>query len=112
MTGEVLDLIDELRTDNRALLLVSHEMPFVRHTADLVAGGTIAESAPASAFFDNAKPPPPASSSNASTNTDRQLDRANPVDGQAQLTNLRTSDAMSGLTPSLTPSSMSGLTSS
>ncbi len=60
MTGEVLDLIDELRTDNRALLLVSHEMPFVRHTADLVAlvaGGTIAESAPASAFFDEPQAP-------------------------------------------------------
>ncbi len=56
MTGEVLDLIEELRTDNRSLLLVSHEMAFVRHAADLVAfvaGGTIAESAPGPTFFEN-----------------------------------------------------------
>ncbi len=60
MTGEVLDLIDELRTENRSLLLVSHEMPFVRHAADLVAfvaDGTITESASGPEFFDQPQRP-------------------------------------------------------
>jgi polar amino acid transport system ATP-binding protein len=61
MTGEVLDLIEELRADNRSLLLVSHEMGFVRHAADLVAfvaDGTITESAPGPEFFDLPQHPP------------------------------------------------------
>ncbi len=60
MTGEVLDLIEELRSEDRSLLLVSHEMSFVRHAADLVAfvaDGTITESAPGPDFFKNATQP-------------------------------------------------------
>lgn len=36
MTGEVLDLIEELRSDGVNLVLVTHEMGFARHVADHV----------------------------------------------------------------------------
>ncbi len=54
MTSEVLDLIGELRDAGQWIILVTHEMGFARHTADLVAfvdKGGILESAPASEFF-------------------------------------------------------------
>ncbi len=58
MTGEVLDLITELRDDDRTLLIVSHEMGFVRRIADRVAfvdQGGITETASAGDFFESPK---------------------------------------------------------
>jgi polar amino acid transport system ATP-binding protein len=46
MTAEVLDLLAELRSEGRPMILVTHAMGFARHTADLVAfvsGGTLLE---------------------------------------------------------------------
>ncbi len=60
MTGEVLDLISELRDEDRTLLIVSHEMGFVRQIADQVAfvdQGTITESGPGEGFFDSPQNP-------------------------------------------------------
>ncbi len=54
MTAEVLDLLAELRAEGRTLILVTHEMGFARHTADLVAfvgQGTLLEVAPPEALF-------------------------------------------------------------
>ncbi len=54
MTGEVLDLIRELRDEGRSLILVTHEMGFARESADLVAfvaGGGVAEASAPDAFF-------------------------------------------------------------
>lgn len=54
MTAEVLDLLAELRAEGRTLILVTHEMGFARHTADLVAfvsGGTLREIAPPEVLF-------------------------------------------------------------
>jgi len=56
MTAEVLDVIAELRLSSTPLVLVTHEMGFARHSANLVAfvgNGTIAECAPAEEFFSN-----------------------------------------------------------
>lgn len=60
MTGEVLDLITELRDDDRTLLIVSHEMGFVRRIADRVAfvdQGGITESAPGEDIFESPQNP-------------------------------------------------------
>lgn len=60
MTGEVLDLIAELRADNRSLVIVSHEMGFVRESADqvaFVAEGTITEAANGHRLFDHPEHP-------------------------------------------------------
>ena len=46
MTAEVLDLLAELRSEGRPMILVTHAMGFARHTADQVAfvsGGTLLE---------------------------------------------------------------------
>jgi polar amino acid transport system ATP-binding protein len=54
MTGEVLDVIEELRGEGRDLILVTHEMGFARHAADQVAflaDGRIAEAAPPAQLF-------------------------------------------------------------
>jgi len=56
MTSEVLDLIYELRKDDRPLVLVTHEIGFARRAADYVAfleGGQLTASAPSSHFFEN-----------------------------------------------------------
>ena len=55
MTAEVLDVIAELRTSEKPIILVTHEIGFARHTADLVAlvaDGGIPECSPATEFFD------------------------------------------------------------
>ncbi len=55
MTAEVLDVIAELRGSEKPIVLVTHEMGFARHTADLVAlvaDGGIPECSPAREFFD------------------------------------------------------------
>ena len=54
MTAEVLDVLEELRTEGTPLILVTHEMGFARHTADLVgfvSGGQLLEVAPPVGFF-------------------------------------------------------------
>lgn len=54
MTAEVLDLILELRSEGRHLVIVTHEAGFARSVAERVlflAGGRIAEAAPAAEFF-------------------------------------------------------------
>lgn len=56
MTAEVLDVIAELRESGKPLVLVTHEMGFARHTADLVAfvaGGGIPACLPAVEFFND-----------------------------------------------------------
>jgi polar amino acid transport system ATP-binding protein len=56
MTGEVLDVIAELRNEGRDFLLVTHEMGFARAVADQVAflaGGRIVEAGPPGQVFDN-----------------------------------------------------------
>lgn len=56
MTAEVLDVIAELRNSGKPIVLVTHEMGFARHTADLVAlvaDGGIPECSPARDFFDH-----------------------------------------------------------
>jgi polar amino acid transport system ATP-binding protein len=61
MTAEVLELLDELRQAERPLVLVTHEIGFARHAADVLAflaEGTITASGPAAKFF--ADPPPAA----------------------------------------------------
>ena len=55
MTAEVLDVIEELKDENRDFLLVTHEMGFARHVADRVAflaKGRIIEHGPAEQLFD------------------------------------------------------------
>lgn len=54
MTVEVLDLLNELRNNGTAFIVVTHEMGFARQAADLVAfveNGRIACSEPAPVFF-------------------------------------------------------------
>jgi polar amino acid transport system ATP-binding protein len=54
MTGEVLDLIAELRSEGRDLLLVTHEMGFARQVADhclFLANGRIIETGSAAELF-------------------------------------------------------------
>ncbi|MBV8813076.1 MAG: amino acid ABC transporter ATP-binding protein [Verrucomicrobia bacterium] len=58
MTGEVLDLIEELREEGRDFLLVTHQMGFARRVADQVAvlsHGRILECGPPSQVFDNSQ---------------------------------------------------------
>ena len=60
MTAEVLDLIAELRDSGQRIVLVTHEMGFARHTADMVAfvaGGGIVESGTAEKFFEDPTTP-------------------------------------------------------
>ena len=60
MTSEVLDLLGELRGENRPLVLVTHEIGFARLAADVVAfleDGHITASAAGREFFKN--PPVP-----------------------------------------------------
>jgi polar amino acid transport system ATP-binding protein len=55
MTGEVLDVIKELREEGRDFILVTHEMGFARQVADQAAfldGGRIIEAGPAASLFD------------------------------------------------------------
>jgi polar amino acid transport system ATP-binding protein len=54
ITAEILDLLTELRNEGRPLVLVTHEMGFARHTADLVAfvsGGKLLEVSEPESFF-------------------------------------------------------------
>jgi polar amino acid transport system ATP-binding protein len=54
MTAEVLEMIAELRTEGRDLILVTHQMAFAREVADhavFLAGGRIVESAPGAELF-------------------------------------------------------------
>lgn len=54
MTGEVLEVIEELKAEGRDLILVTHEMGFARKVADeavFLAGGKILESGPATELF-------------------------------------------------------------
>lgn len=56
MTAEILGLLDELRTEERPLVLVTHEIGFARHAADYIAflsGGNVSAHAPAADFFQN-----------------------------------------------------------
>jgi polar amino acid transport system ATP-binding protein len=60
MTAEVLELVDELRSEGRPLILVTHEMGFARHTADLVAfvsAGKLLEVDAPEAFFSSPREP-------------------------------------------------------
>jgi polar amino acid transport system ATP-binding protein len=60
MTAEVLDLLAELRSEGRPMILVTHAMGFARRTADLVAfvsGGTLLETGPPEQFFERARRP-------------------------------------------------------
>ncbi|MDD5198317.1 MAG: amino acid ABC transporter ATP-binding protein [Terrimicrobiaceae bacterium] len=60
MTAEVLELLATLRSENRTMILVTHEMGFARHTADLVAfisGGSIEEVDAPERIFGEAKNP-------------------------------------------------------
>ncbi|QFY41641.1 amino acid ABC transporter ATP-binding protein [Candidatus Methylospira mobilis] len=55
MTGEVLDLIEELRSEGRDLILVTHQMGFARRVADqavFLSDGCIVETGPTSRLFD------------------------------------------------------------
>ena len=56
MTAEVLDLIGELRTEGRDLIMATHHMGFARSVADqciFVCDGGIAEAGPAAELFAN-----------------------------------------------------------
>ncbi|MEO6909078.1 MAG: amino acid ABC transporter ATP-binding protein [Abditibacteriaceae bacterium] len=58
MTGEVLDLIGDLREEGRDFILVTHEMGFAQQVADQVAlldNGKIAEVGPVEQIFKNPK---------------------------------------------------------
>jgi len=60
MTAEVLDVIAELRGEERPLILVTHEMGFARQAADLVAfvaDGSIVECTAAETFFSSPQTP-------------------------------------------------------
>jgi polar amino acid transport system ATP-binding protein len=55
MTGEVLDMIKELREEGRDFILVTHEMGFARQVADqaaFLAGGRVVEAGPVARLFD------------------------------------------------------------
>ena len=55
MTGEVLDMIADLKATSQPVILVTHEMGFARETADLVAfmaEGTVQECTEAHQFFE------------------------------------------------------------
>lgn len=54
MTAEVLELIEELKTEGRSFILVTHEMGFARRVGDTVAflaAGRIVESGDAASLF-------------------------------------------------------------
>jgi polar amino acid transport system ATP-binding protein len=56
MTGEVLDVIQELAKAGQQIVLATHELSFARQVADWVvflAGGVVLESCPAVKFFDD-----------------------------------------------------------
>lgn len=56
MTGEVLDVIEELRSEQRDIIVVTHHMAFARRLGDLVAvlaEGRIVEAAPPAQIFDH-----------------------------------------------------------
>ncbi len=58
LVGEVLDVIQNLAQDGNTMLLVSHEMDFVKNVANKVVfieGGTIVEAGPAEQIFTNPK---------------------------------------------------------
>lgn len=55
-TGEVLDMIEELREEDKHLILVTHEMGFARHVSDYVIfidDGVIIEEGPPSRVFEH-----------------------------------------------------------
>ncbi|MFQ3577675.1 MAG: AAA family ATPase [Verrucomicrobiia bacterium] len=56
MTGEVLDMITELREEGANLVIVTHEIAFAREVADyavLLAEGNIVAEGPSRPFFQN-----------------------------------------------------------
>jgi len=60
MTAEVLDVIEELREEDRDFILVTHEMGFARKVADqvaLLADGKIAEVGPVEQVFEHPHSP-------------------------------------------------------
>ena len=60
MTGEVLDMIEELRAEGRDFVLVTHEMGFARRVADqvaLISEGRIAEVGPVAQVFEHPASP-------------------------------------------------------
>jgi polar amino acid transport system ATP-binding protein len=55
-TAEVLDMIEELREEDKHLILVTHEMGFARHVSDYVLfidDGIVLEEGPPEAVFEN-----------------------------------------------------------
>ena len=60
LTGEVLRVIKSLRSDNRTMVIVTHEMEFARSVADhvvFIAGGVIVEEGTPEEIFGNPKSP-------------------------------------------------------
>ena len=60
MTAEVLEVIEELKSEGRDFVLVTHEMGFARRVGDVVAllaEGRIVESGPAEQVFTAQKSP-------------------------------------------------------
>jgi len=60
MTGEVLDVIAELKADGRDMIVVTHEMGFARHVADHVvflADGKALEAQRSEHFFESPRTP-------------------------------------------------------
>lgn len=60
LTGEVLDMINELRQEGKELVVVTHEMGFARNACDYVifiADGKILEHGPSHLLFDKPKTP-------------------------------------------------------
>lgn len=56
LTGEVLKVIKDLRTDGRTMIIVTHEMEFAKHVADKIiflADGEIAEMGTPKQIFDD-----------------------------------------------------------
>mgnify|MGYP001185777624 CR=1 FL=1 len=59
-TAEVLDMIEELREEDKHLILVTHEMGFARHVSDYVIfidDGVVIEEGPPQQIFDNPRHP-------------------------------------------------------
>ena len=60
LTGEVLKTIKELKSSDRTMIIVTHEMNFARNVSDKVifmSDGVIGEEAPPEEFFSNPKNP-------------------------------------------------------
>jgi polar amino acid transport system ATP-binding protein len=58
LTGEVLDMINELREEGKEFIVVTHEMGFAKNACDYVlfiADGKILEHGPSRSLFDNPK---------------------------------------------------------